>query len=154
MFKRSLCWIVAIILIDQVSKYWILETFWSPTAPFSIPVTSFFDLVLVWNKGVSFGILASDNVYQQALIIGLTLLITCGLMIWLWRNQRPYLSVVLALIIGGALGNLIDRLRFQAVVDFLYVHVGSFSWPAFNVADTAITIGVVLLMLDSFRKKA
>jgi len=61
---------------------------------------------------------------------------------------------VLALIIGGALGNLIDRLRFQAVVDFLYVHVGSFSWPAFNVADTAISVGVVLLILDSFRKKA
>lgn len=154
MFKRGLAWVVAVMLVDQVSKYWILETFWSPTAPFSIPITHFLDLVLVWNKGVSFGILASQNVFQQILIIGFTLLIVAGLLLWLWRNQRPYLSVILALIIGGALGNLIDRLRFGAVVDFLYIHVGSFSWPAFNVADTAISFGVILLMLDSFRKKA
>jgi signal peptidase II len=153
MFKRGLYWIIGIILIDQISKYWILETFWSSNAPFSIPVTGFFELVLGWNKGVSFGLLASDNIYRQSIIISFTLLIVIGLMIWLRHNKRTSLSVILAFIIGGALGNLIDRLRFQAVIDFAHIHIGNFSWPVFNVADIAISVGVVLLMLDIFRKK-
>lgn len=152
-FKKGLLCALAIIVVDQISKQLILEVFLSSDAPFNINITGFLDLVLVWNKGVSFGMFASDNPYQSWLLAGLTTLIVGGLTAWLWRAGHLLLGVALGFIIGGAIGNIIDRIRFGAVVDFVYFHIGNFSWPAFNVADITISFGVIFLILDSLRKK-
>ena len=152
-FKKGLLCALAIIVVDQISKQLILEVFLSSNAPFNINITGFLDLVLVWNKGVSFGMFASDNPYQSWLLAGLTTLIVNGLTAWLWRASHLLLGVALGFIIRGAIGNIIDRIRFGAVVDFVYFHIGNFSWPAFNVADITISFGVIFLILDSLRKK-
>lgn len=142
----GLAFAVAIILLDQVSKYVVLSTLdpWTPVA-----VTSFFNLVLVWNRGVSFGILSNAGDHGPWLLTGLTLVIVAALAVWLRRERRLLSRVALWMVIAGALGNLIDRLRFGAVVDFLDFHVAGYHWPAFNVADSAISIGAVLLLADS-----
>jgi len=136
------------ILLDQLSKIAILKTFKHSLQP--IRVTSFFDLILTWNKGVSFSLFNSYGDTGTLMLILLSSLITVGLLIWLFRSTNIYLSCGLGLIIGGALGNLIDRIYFKAVIDFLYFHLATFAWPAFNIADTAITIGVVLILIESF----
>ena len=86
-------------------------------------------------------------------LIVFAILISIALAIWMWRVHETLLAVALALVIGGAVGNVIDRIRFGAVVDFLDFHVGGWHWPAFNIADSAITIGVILLILDSLKSK-
>lgn len=136
-----------ITVLDQISKWWILADVMNP--PTVIPVTPFFNLVLVWNRGVSFGILNQSSVWIPWLLSALAAAICVGLFIWLRRAESRCLAVALGLIIGGALGNLVDRVRFGAVVDFLDVHAGGYHWPAFNVADAAITIGVGVLLIDS-----
>ena len=134
-------------VLDQISKRWILADVMSP--PTVIKLTPFFNLVLVWNRGVSFGILNQSSAWVPWLLSALAAAICVGLFIWLRRAESRRLSAALGLIIGGALGNLIDRLRFGAVVDFLDVHAGGYHWPAFNVADAAITVGVGVLLIDS-----
>ena len=134
-------------VFDQISKWWILADVMSP--PAVIPVTPFFNLVLVWNRGVSFGILNHSSPWVPWLLSALAAAICVGLFIWLRRAESRWLATALGLIIGGALGNLIDRLRFGAVVDFLDVHASGYHWPAFNVADAAITVGVGILLIDA-----
>ena len=139
------------ILFDQLSKWWILNVTMVP--PRIIPVTSFFDLVLVHNRGASFGIFSDAPGWASIALIVFAILISIALAIWMWRVNETLLAVALALVIGGAVGNVIDRIRFGAVVDFLDFHVGGWHWPAFNIADSAITIGVILLILDSLKSK-
>ncbi len=139
------------LLFDQLSKWWILNATMVP--PRIIPVTSFFDLVLVHNRGASFGIFSDAPGWASVALIAFAIIISIALAIWMWRAQETLLAVALALVIGGAIGNVIDRIRFGAVVDFLDFHVGGWHWPAFNIADSAITIGVVLLILDSLKSK-
>jgi signal peptidase II len=139
------------ILFDQLSKWWILNVTMVP--PRIIPVTSFFDLVLVHNRGASFGIFSDAPGWASVALIVFAILISIALAIWMWRVDETLLAVALALVIGGAVGNVIDRIRFGAVVDFLDFHVGNWHWPAFNIADSAITIGVILLILDSLKSK-
>jgi signal peptidase II len=139
---------IVTIILDQVTKHAILEMFQNP--PNYLNITSFFDLVLTWNKGISFGFASSYGDTGTMILIGLSIAISIGLLIWLTRVTNIYLACGLGLIIGGAIGNVIDRFRFKAVVDFLYFHLDTFSFPAFNVADTAITIGVGFILLESF----
>ncbi len=134
-------------VFDQISKWWILADVMSP--PAVIPVTPFFNLVLVWNRGISFGILNQSSPWVPWLLSALAAAICVGLFIWLRRAESRWLAAALGLIIGGALGNLIDRLRFGAVVDLLDVHASGYHWPAFNVADAAITVGVGILLIDA-----
>ena len=136
-----------IAVLDQISKWWILADVMSP--PTVIPVTSFFNLVLVWNRGVSFGILNQSSPWIPWVLSALAAAICIALFLWLRRAESRRLAASLGLIIGGALGNLIDRLNYGAVVDFLDVHAWGYHWPAFNVADAAITIGVGVLLIDS-----
>ena len=136
-----------LIVADQFTKWIILERVMVP--PRIIPVTDFFNLVLVWNRGVSFGLFSDGDPSQRWILIGVALAVTTALTVWLWRADRWPVALALGLVIGGALGNVIDRLRFGAVADFLDFHVAGFHWPAFNLADSAITMGVVLLVLDS-----
>ncbi len=135
----------AVLVLDQASKAVVLRLF---AEGGSIAVTPFFNLVLVWNPGVSFGMLAGLGDARPGLVIGLTLVVSALLAVWLWRETRGLLRTALALVLAGAIGNLIDRVRFGAVVDFLDFHWAGYHWPAFNVADSAIVIGAGLLLLD------
>jgi signal peptidase II len=131
-----------VLIVDQVSKWWILENVLSPERPF-IEVTSFFNLVMVWNTGVSFGLFSQHN--QPLILIAVASIIVIILLIWLMKNDSKLVAIALGLVIGGAVGNIIDRFRYGAVADFLDVHIGGYHWPAFNIADSSIFIGVVLL---------
>jgi signal peptidase II len=118
-----------------------------------IPVLPFFDLVLWWNRGVSFGMLVHDFDFMPYLLTALALVIAFALCFWLWRARRHMDALALGLVIGGAIGNAIDRLRFGAVVDFIYFYAGTWYWPAFNIADSAICVGVVLMLIYSYMPK-
>jgi signal peptidase II len=138
-----------VVVLDQLSKYWILDVVrLQDRAP--IQVLPVFQLTMVWNPGVSFGMLRADTSLGKWLLIAFALAIVVALILWARRITRPLLATAVGLMLGGALGNnLIDRVRFGAVADFLDFHGLFFPW-VFNVADSAITIGVALLLLDSF----
>ncbi len=142
-----------VILADQLSKYWILYVYDLP-ARFSTPIAGPFSLTMVWNRGVSFGLFRADADLVRWILTLFSIGVAIALAIWVRKAHRPLLGVGLGLVIGGAIGNAIDRIRFGAVVDFLdFQRLGFFPW-VFNVADSAITIGVVFLLLDSLRKES
>lgn len=143
----------AVIVVDQISKYWILYVYDLPSR-FSTPIAGPFSLTMVWNKGVSFGLLRAEVDLARWLLSIFSVVVAVALAIWVRKATRPLLGVGLGLVIGGAIGNAIDRVRFGAVVDFLdFQRLGFFPW-VFNIADSAITIGVVFLLLDSLRKES
>lgn len=139
---------LGVFLCDLISKYFILLHFTS--FPKSVEITSFFNLVLVWNKGISFSLLSSDSIYSPYLLSFLSIIIILILLIWLFKEEDIYSSLSIGAIIGGATGNVFDRLYYGAVIDFLDLHIGSYHWPAFNVADSAVCLGVFVLILRSF----
>jgi len=132
--------------LDQISKWYLLT---QSDLPFfsSHTVTPFFNLVMVWNKGISFGMFSEHD--QPWVLIALSLAIIALLVRWLYTAKNTRTTGAIGLIIGGALGNIIDRLRFGAVADFFDFHIDTYHWPAFNIADAAIVIGVVILCADS-----
>ena len=136
-----------IALLDQLSKWWVVEFVMNP--PQVIPVTSFFNLVLGLNRGVSFGMFDTGTDTGRWILTALTITIAIGLAVWLWRVEKPWLAAALGLVVGGAVGNIIDRATIGAVVDFLDFHVAGYHWPAFNVADMGITCGAMVLIFDS-----
>lgn len=138
----------AVFVSDQITKPVILSVF--ETGPRVIEVTSFFNLVLVYNRGVSFGLLSNDSPYGPYLLAGLACVIAAA--IWhfiLRRAEARFTAISAGLIIGGAFGNALDRLLYGAVVDFLDFHVAGYHWPAFNIADCAIVVGAALMVYDS-----
>ena len=139
----------ALIALDQLVK-WIVLGYFSGRGPVE-PVTGFFNLVLTCNKGAAFSFLASAPGWQTPLFAGFALVasVVVGVLIVRHPGKRLFCAA-LALVLGGALGNLIDRLRLGCVVDFLDLHAAGWHWPAFNVADSAITLGAVALILESF----
>lgn len=142
-----------VIVADQLSKHWILFVYDLPSR-FSVPITGPFSLTMVWNRGVSFGLFRADADLVRWLLAGFSVIVAIVLAVWTRKAERPFMAVGLGLVIGGALGNVIDRIRFGAVADFLdFQRLGFFPW-VFNVADSAITIGVVFLLLDSMRKES
>ena len=142
-----------VILVDQLSKHWILYVYDLPSR-ISTPIAGPFSLTMVWNRGVSFGLFRADADLVRWILTIFSIAVAIALSIWVRKADRPMLSVGLGLVIGGAIGNAIDRIRFGAVVDFLdFQRLGFFPW-VFNVADSAITIGVVFLLLDSLRKES
>lgn len=139
----------AVALLDQLTKQAVLASLRYGEA---IPVTPFFDIVLVYNPGAAFSLLATQSGWQRWLFTALAAVICTWLTVLLRRHQyERLLPAAFVLIIGGAVGNVVDRLIHGAVVDFLHFYVGRFSWPAFNLADSAITIGVALMLWSSFR---
>lgn len=134
-------------VLDQLTKWLILDLVMQP--PRVIEVTSFFNLVMAWNRGVSFSLFSHEAAVMPYLLSALALAIAGFLLAWLRRVDRPFPAVCLGLVIGGAIGNVIDRLRFGAVADFLDFHLWGYHYPAFNVADMGISVGVLLLVLDS-----
>jgi signal peptidase II len=111
------------------------------------------DHVLVWNHGISFGLFQQDDALGRWLLLIMKLAIVAGLAVWAWRTPDRIVAVALGLIIGGAIGNGIDRAAYGAVADFFHFHVGEFSWYVFNLADCAIVGGVALLLYDAFRTR-
>ncbi|EDP64240.1 Peptidase A8, signal peptidase II [alpha proteobacterium BAL199] len=135
------------VALDRVSKVWALDAVFDP--PSRITLGPFLNMVPVWNRGVSFGLLSNDSVWGPWLLGGFALVVAVALMIWLVRAEGWVLGAGLGLVIGGAVGNAIDRALYGAVVDFIDTHWGDLHWPAFNIADAAITLGVGLLLLDA-----
>jgi signal peptidase II len=134
-------------VLDQISK-WVMVA--ELTArPRVIEVTGFFNLLLTHNTGISFGIFRGGDTWVRWALVVLALAIVGLLMHWLWREPRGRMALAVGLICGGAVGNVIDRIRIGAVVDFLDFHAAGWHWPAFNLADSAITLGVAVLLLDS-----
>ena len=134
--------------LDQASKWLMLEVVLNP--PESIALTPFLNLRLGFNTGVSFGLFQEDSVSRSWTLIAVSVAVMIWLLIWLWRAEQRLVVVALGAILGGAAGNIIDRMRFGAVFDFLDFHAFGWHWPAFNIADSAIVIGVGLLLLDGF----
>lgn len=139
-----------VVLADQLSKQWVLDHFVLHEVR---PLTAWFNLVLVYNTGAAFSFLAQAGGWQKWFFLGLAVVICAwlGQMLWQHRAER-LLPAALSLVIGGAIGNVIDRLRHDAVVDFIDWHVAGWHWPAFNLADSAICLGVALMLLDQFRR--
>lgn len=142
---------------DQLSKWAILSgvfglPFWAPEPGFpwaqGVTLTGFFNLVTVWNRGVSFGLFTNSASMGPIVLSLVAIAISAGLVVWLRKAENRFLAFGLGLVIGGAIGNVIDRFRFGAVFDFLDFHAFGYHWPAFNVADTGITVGVGLILLD------
>jgi signal peptidase II len=134
--------------VDQAFKWWMLHVF-DIEARQPIALLPVFDIVLAWNRGISYGWLSEGSFAPQGLLIALALIISIGLWIWLARAARPVSAAAIGLILGGALANAFDRAAYGAVADFFSFHLGSFEWYVFNLADVAIVAGVALLVYES-----
>jgi signal peptidase II len=152
-FRSGLIAAVVALVLDQVSKLWLLFVF-DIGHRGAVKVTPFFDLVLAWNPGISFGWLQNDSQLAQIALLVVKAVAVIVLAIWMARSRTVLATVALGLIIGGAIGNAIDRLAYGAVVDFALFHVriggNTFNWYVFNLADVAIVAGVAALLYDSF----
>lgn len=138
---------LVVLVLDQLSKWWILAVVMQP--PRVIEITPFFNLVLGWNTGISFGLFGGDGALNAWVLPLLAAAVVAVVAYWLLRARTPGIGLSLGLIIGGAIGNIIDRLRLGAVVDFLDFHAFGFHWPAFNIADSGITVGAALMIFSS-----
>ena len=153
--ERGLIWLwvsAIVVLLDQWTKMIASESLELYTAQ---PVTSFLNWTLMHNRGVAFSILADQSGWQRWVISVVAVAVVIWLLFWLFKNHRNQrmLNISLVLIIGGAIGNIWDRIQLGYVVDFIEVYYGDFFWPAFNIADSAITVGAVLLIIDAFVNK-
>ena len=140
-----------VIALDQATKWWVVTIFMNP--PRVVDVWPFFNVVMVWNRGVTFGFLGDTPYWGQWALVGLSLAIVAILLLWLRRAETTWRAAAIGLIIGGALGNVIDRVHYGAVADFLDFHVAGYHWPAFNFADAAITVGVAIMFFDALFKR-
>jgi signal peptidase II len=149
MIGRGLRIAVGVVVLDQLTKHLILLVFGKDACvEVSERVTAFFDLVSTCNRGMSFGLFNTGQGLSVPLFSLAVAVIVVVLVVWLSRVRTDILAYAIGLIIGGAVGNLIDRVRLGGVIDFLYFHLGSWYWPAFNVADSAICIGVAIMLFD------
>jgi len=147
--QRALLLAAVILLADQVTKWLILGAAAPPQNPqFLAEVTGFFNLVLTYNTGVSFGMFQGGGAWKAYVLIALNLGVSIGLLVWLHKQVVGLMPYAVGLVVGGAVGNAIDRLHKPGVVDFLDFHLAGWHWPAFNVADSAIVCGVALLLAD------
>jgi signal peptidase II len=142
-----------VLVLDQATKLWLLFVF-DIAHRGAVEVTPFFDLVLAWNVGISFGWLQSENQFAQIALMAVKAIAVIVLAIWMARSRNLIATIALGLIIGGAIGNAIDRFAYGAVVDFALLHIQlggkTFNWYVFNLADVAIVAGVAALLYDSF----
>jgi len=150
MIRWGLIAAALVLAADQASKAWILYGLNLPDVG-SIAVLPLLNFTMVWNHGVTFGLLNGLGSAGPLVLAGIAVAVVIGLYLWLMRTDTVMVAIALGGIAGGAVGNVIDRLRFGAVVDFIHAHVGAWSWYVFNVADAAIVCGVAALVLDSLR---
>lgn len=158
---------ILIVILDQLSKWAITESIlrpeifngtsgldfisWLKDAPDRLPygeitILPFFNLVMVWNEGVSFGLFSNAGDLSLWILVALTIAITIWFTVWLFMTNILTQKIAITMVIGGALGNIIDRLRFGGVIDFLDFHAFGWHYPAFNLADSCIVLGVIILI--------
>lgn len=135
-----------VLAADQLTKLWALGALQNP--PVRIEVLPFWDFVLVWNRGVSFGLFGDGGV-PPLVLVAVTGAIALGVAVWLARATSWWTAIAAGLVLGGAIGNIIDRLVYGAVVDFIDWHAYGYHWPVFNIADAGITLGVAVLIAES-----
>jgi len=148
---------VVAMLIDQATKYYMVERVFRPAgvsetpffSPVVIDILPVFQFRLSWNQGISFSLFNSGETATVILLLVLTITITSVLIAWMWRTHRRWLQIGLGLIVGGALGNIIDRAMIGAVADFLHFYWRDWHFPTFNVADSCITVGAIIVLLDA-----
>lgn len=154
LLRSGLLTALAVLILDQASKLWLLFVF-ELGRHGAVQVTPFFDLVLAWNTGISYGWFQNDSPTGAAILLAIKAVAVVALAIWMARSRTRLATIGLGLIIGGAIGNAIDRLAYGAVVDFALFHVQigekTYNWYVFNLADVAIVVGVAALLYDSFR---
>jgi signal peptidase II len=140
--------IIALIsaVVDQASKWWLMGVLERAGGP--IEVLPVFNLVMVWNPGVSFGMFQSGSIWAPWALSAVAMVIVVVLVRWLAKAENRFVAAGLGLVIGGAVGNVIDRMVWGRVADFFDVHVDTWHWPAFNIADSVIVIGAAILVLD------
>ena len=136
------------LLIDQAHKFWMLDVY-DIASRQPVRVLPFLDLVMAWNRGVSYSLFEAHSEIGRYGLLAVTLAATLFLAVWMWRAQTRFTALGLGLVVGGALGNAIDRAAYGAVADFFHFHVGTFSWYVFNLADVGIVAGVALLLYES-----
>ena len=160
--------IALVIVCDQITKWMVTELIvrpenggksidlitWITTMPTRVSyaqfeVLPFYSIVMVWNYGVSFGMFNNQSTENAFLLVGISLVIALVLLVWMFGATSKYAALGLALAIGGAFGNIIDRVRFGAVIDFIDIHAMGYHWPAFNVADSAIVVGIGIVIIHS-----
>lgn len=155
--RRFTVWGVAagllVLAADQASKAWVLYGLDLPQLG-RVEVIPTLSLTMVWNQGVTFGLFRAEGAWGPLLLVAVAVAIVVALALWLRRAESRLVAAALGAIAGGAVGNVVDRLRFGAVVDFIHFHVGGWSWYVFNVADAAIVCGVTALVLDGLRPRA
>ena len=144
---------IGVLVLDQASKFWLVRVF-DIAHRGTVKLTPFFDLVLAWNQGISFGWFQNDGAGAQIVLMAIKAVAVVVLAVWMARSRTLLATLALGLIIGGAVGNGIDRFAYGAVVDFALFHVqiggNTFNWYVFNLADVAIVAGVAALLYDSF----
>ena len=136
-----------VLILDQASKWWVLEVLHLPERG-RVEVLPVLSLTMVWNQGVTFGLFHQEGAWGPWILGGVALAVVVALALWMRRAEKVVIACALGAIMGGAIGNIVDRLRFGAVVDFLHAHAWGYSWYVFNVADAAIVCGVAVLLLD------
>ncbi|MBR6231881.1 MAG: lipoprotein signal peptidase [Alphaproteobacteria bacterium] len=141
---------LVVFLLDLGSKFWAMKGLVPHN---SFPVFPCFNLYLTFNRGVSFSLLSAQSAKGVWFLIGLTLAISALIIYFIQKETQTLSRIGLAMVLGGAIGNLIDRIRFGAVVDFLDFYLGTYHWPAFNIADSAICIGAGLLLFQYMRRE-
>lgn len=137
------------LVLDQATKLYTLFVYDLPVKE-PVELTPFINLIVVWNQGISYGLFQQSTALGRWLLVVVSILAAIGLSVWIRRTAARLLAASLGLIVGGAIGNVIDRVAYGAVFDFIQFHLGSWSWYVFNVADAAIVAGVVGLLYDSF----
>jgi signal peptidase II len=151
MMRLGLVAALVVIVLDQLSKWLMADKVLADGH--SIVVAPFLDFVVVWNRGVSFGLFSRDWNGAPWVLSAVAVAVTVLLLVWLTRQRSTLSALAIGALIGGAVANVIDRARFGAVFDFIDVHVAGWHWPAFNLADSAITVGVVALLVDSLLRE-
>ena len=146
MLRLGLIVALVSLVADQVSKWWLLGVMERAGGP--IEVLPMFNLVMVWNPGISFGMFQSGSVWAPWILSAVAMVLVFVLLRWLARAETKLLAVAFGLVIGGAVGNVIDRMVWGKVADFFDVHVAGWHWPAFNIADATIFVGAVIIVLD------
>jgi signal peptidase II len=152
LIRLGLALAAAVLGLDQLTKWLARGALWEPKR--EIRLTGFLNLTPVENRGISFGLMQSEAGYGPWLIAGLAILVAIGLLLWLARTKRLWPALALGLVVGGALGNVVDRARLGWVIDFVDLHAGRYHWPAFNLGDAAITVGVAILLFDALLRPA
>jgi signal peptidase II len=148
MLRLGLTLALAVLAADQATK-WLIKRVTLDEGVRSITILPFFDIVAAWNYGVSFGMFNNGDAGDRWVFIAIAAAIVTMLVVWLRRAENTLVAIGLGLVIGGALGNVVDRMLFGAVFDFLLFHAYGWQWPAFNLADSAICVGVGMLIADS-----